>query len=108
MTTGTTAGLEAAFDPLLRKYRNSGPSPWGKVKESRRSRAPKYHFPLRRGEGGSPVALLPAAARRVRGHFPAFSADSRIASSTMRTNSSACSNTIELGIRNNRMPSVRK
>ncbi len=65
-------------------------------------------FPSPRGEGGSRLALLPAGASRVRGYFFALSATRPIACTTSRTNSSGCSNTIAFGIRNNRMPRVRK
>ena len=60
------------------------------------------------GRGWLAAGAFTSAARRVRGHFLAFSTDTRIASTTSRTNSSGCSSTIAFGIRNNRIPSVRK
>jgi len=66
------------------------------------------NFPLRGGEGGSQPARSSAGARRVRGHFLAFSAIVPIAPTIVRTNSSGCSSTIAFGMRNNRMPRVRK
>ena len=69
-----------------------------------RAAAPEEPFPSPRGEGGSRRALLPAGARRVRGHFLAFSTDARIASLPRRTNSSGSTSTIAFGIRNHRMP----
>jgi len=64
--------------------------------------------PLRRGEGGSRHAFSPAGASRVRGYFFALSATVPIASTTFRTNSSGCSRTMALGMRNTRMPRDRK
>jgi hypothetical protein len=52
---------------------------------------PRAQHPSPWGEGGSPPALSPAGARRVRGQFAAFYAIACIASLTSRTNSSGLS-----------------
>ena len=98
-----TAGENACRGP---------PSPLGEGNKSfsRGAHAPKEQFPSPQGRGGTAKRRAPHVLQvvGVRGHFPDSSAIDFMAPTIVRTNSSGCSSTIAFGMRNNRMPRVRK
>jgi len=75
--------------------------PWEKVGNITGARTRQKQFPSPQGRGGT-------ARRWVRGYFSARFTVAERASPAFRTNSSGCPSTIAFGMRNKRMPRVRK